>query len=252
MAMVRDMKRSHWWQRQVCYFMFTHMQAFLQVRFFYPVLQKDMHSLNFVRYCYIILHKGFANLHFQHCMPHSCFLMYLQMLHVNHLFPFLPICWAKIFKLAFLHRNNVAEFTLICLKKLCGVLLWCSRLRIWHCHWASSGSIPGLGTSTQHGHSQEEKKNKQKKERGISAFVNCLFTYFVHLFFFFFPLFMAAPTAYRSFQAGGRIGSCSCNATATAMARSEHHLQLMLQLKVLPDPSHAEGGWGWKLHPHGY
>ena len=100
---------------------------------------------------------------------------------------------------------------------------------------------------------QPRRKKKQTKK---GAWYFCFCELPVHILcpsiFFFFPLFMAAPTAYRSFQAGGRIGSCSCNATATAMARSEHHLQLMLQLKVLPDPSHAEGGWGWKLHPHGY
>ena len=46
-----------------------------------------------------------------------------------------------------------------------GVLLWCSGLGIWCCHWRSAGgccgtsSIPGLGTSTCCGHSQKKKSN---------------------------------------------------------------------------------------------
>ena len=39
-----------------------------------------------------------------------------------------------------------------------GVPLWGSRLRIPHCHCSScgAGSIPGLGTSTCHGHSKKK------------------------------------------------------------------------------------------------
>ena len=44
---------------------------------------------------------------------------------------------------------------------------WLSGLRIWHCHWC--GSVPGLGTSACHEHSQkkerEREKAKEKKDR---------------------------------------------------------------------------------------
>ena len=38
------------------------------------------------------------------------------------------------------------------------VPLWCSMLRIPCCHYSGSGSIPGLGTSTCHGHNQKNKR----------------------------------------------------------------------------------------------
>ena len=36
------------------------------------------------------------------------------------------------------------------------VFLWCSRLKIWHCHCCGKGLIPGLGTSTCSDHSQNK------------------------------------------------------------------------------------------------
>ena len=47
-----------------------------------------------------------------------------------------------------------------------GSFLWCSWLRIWHCHYSCLGhccdlcSIPDLGTSTCHEHSQKQKRTK--------------------------------------------------------------------------------------------
>ena len=49
------------------------------------------------------------------------------------------------------------------------LLLWCSRLRIWHCHCSSldhcrdSGLIPGIGLFTCHRHGQKKKKKKRKE-----------------------------------------------------------------------------------------
>ena len=66
-------------------------------------------------------------------------------------------------------QNNVTG----CLFKTItqGVLLWLSRVRIWHCHCSSLGcccglgSVPGPGTSTYCGCSQKKKKKKKKKKR---------------------------------------------------------------------------------------
>ena len=50
-----------------------------------------------------------------------------------------------------------------------GVLLWHSGLRVWHYYCSSSGHccdvglIPGLGTSTCHGHSQKKKERERKE-----------------------------------------------------------------------------------------
>ena len=33
---------------------------------------------------------------------------------------------------------------------------WLSKLRVWHCHYGGTGSIPSLGTSTSHGCSQKK------------------------------------------------------------------------------------------------
>lgn len=66
------------------------------------LIQMDMHSLNFFSYCYITLYKGFASLHFhQYCIPQSCFLIYLHMLHVNHLLHFSQIAWQNCLNLHF-------------------------------------------------------------------------------------------------------------------------------------------------------
>ena len=52
-----------------------------------------------------------------------------------------------------------------------GILLWCSALRnlCCHCsHWggcSGAGSVPGLGTSTCHGHGQKNPKNKTKQKQ---------------------------------------------------------------------------------------
>ena len=51
------------------------------------------------------------------------------------------------------------------------VLLWHSRLRIWHCHCSGlghhcgMGSIPGPGTSTCLGVAKKKKKKKRERER---------------------------------------------------------------------------------------
>ena len=39
------------------------------------------------------------------------------------------------------------------------VFWWCSGLRIQHCHCCGLGSIPGLGSTTCHRHSQEEQRS---------------------------------------------------------------------------------------------
>ena len=71
-------------------------------------------------------------------------------------------------------RVFIAELTTHNSKKLVkknelGVPLWCSGLRIQHCHFSGlcgfcgMGSIPGPGTSKCHEHGQKKKKKKKKK-----------------------------------------------------------------------------------------
>ena len=47
----------------------------------------------------------------------------------------------------------------------CGVLLWHSRLRIWHCHCNSLGLIPGLGTSTCHKCIKKKRRRRERKKK---------------------------------------------------------------------------------------
>ena len=46
--------------------------------------------------------------------------------------------------------------------------LWCSRLKIQHCHSCGIGSIPGSGTSTCHGHGQKKEREREKFRRSSS------------------------------------------------------------------------------------
>ena len=61
-------------------------------------------------------------------------------------------------------------------KSTLAVPLWSSGLRIWHCHCSSrghccgSGSIPGPGTSTCHGHGQKNKKEQNNLKRPPETF----------------------------------------------------------------------------------
>ena len=65
--------------------------------------------------------------------------------------------------------NNLAFF-LQEVKKTSGVPLWCTGLRIWHCHYSSLGHCYGTGfisgpvTSTCYGHGQKTKQNKKTKQ----------------------------------------------------------------------------------------
>ena len=58
-------------------------------------------------------------------------------------------------QLAFLTNTNIKSQT--------RVPWWLSRLGIQHCHCCGAGSIPGLGTSSCHGHGQNKKQKKPKQ-----------------------------------------------------------------------------------------
>lgn len=78
-----------------------------------------------------------------------------------------------IFRWQFFFHLSMPSYCLlvsiVCNQKLAvRVLLWCSALRIWHCHWSGLGQCcgvglnSGLGTLTYHGHSPLTPPKKMK------------------------------------------------------------------------------------------
>ena len=57
--------------------------------------------------------------------------------------------------------------------------MWCSRLRIWHCHCSGLGSccgkvsVPGLGTSACHGCGQKNKNKIVLLYTNLHCFLTC-------------------------------------------------------------------------------
>ena len=72
-------------------------------------------------------------------------------------------------------------------------------------------------------------------------------------FFFFFCLFRAAPTAYGSSRARGRIRAVAAGLHHShSNMGSELHLGPISQLTAVLDPQPTERGHGWNPCPHGY
>ena len=96
-------------------------------------------------------------------------------------------------------------------KKIPGVSLWHSQLRIWHCHCSGSGHCCGMGlilgpgTSACHGCGQKGKNNH---------FFSILFKKIIYLFCFLGPHPRHMKVPRRGVQSELQLPVC---ATATAM-----------------------------------
>ena len=87
----------------------------------------------------------------------------------------------------------------------------------------------------------------------LRQILHIAFPYDFYLFIYFFAISWAAPAAYGSSQARGRIGAEAASLYHThSNARSEPHLCPTLQLMATPDPGPTEQGQASNLHPHGY
>ena len=71
------------------------------------------------------------------------------------------------------------------------------------------------------------------------------------IFFFFYTISWAAPTAYGGSQAGGLIGAIAAG-LRQSNAGSEPRLQPTPQLTAIPDCQPTEQGQGWNPHLHGH
>ena len=61
-----------------------------------------------------------------------------------------------------------------------GVPLWCSRLRIWHCHRSGLGSVPGPGTSTCCRCGQEKEKKKCYQHSSQTPIFKIIFLFLIY------------------------------------------------------------------------